>query len=84
MIAVGSFVRRKLYFAWAVDETRAEVRDTEVEEIYGINQYIFQNIHSCYMMFAENMCFWWFLLLFCLYVLKINVHNYIFSASVEY
>jgi hypothetical protein len=47
MIAVGSFVRRKLYFVWAVVETRAEVRDTKVVEIYGINQYIFQKIHSC-------------------------------------
>lgn len=42
-ITVGSFVRRKLYFAWAVFETRAEVRDTKVQELYGINRYIFQN-----------------------------------------
>jgi len=39
--AVGSFVRRKLYFACAVAETRAEVHDKKVEELYGINQYIF-------------------------------------------
>jgi hypothetical protein len=76
MIAVGSFfVRRKLYFAWAVVEIRAEVRDTKVQELYGINHYIFQYIHSCYMIFAENICFWYSLFLFCLYFLKINVHN---------
>jgi hypothetical protein len=83
-IAVGSFVRRKLYFAWEVVETCAEVRDTKVQELYGINQYIFQNMHSCYMMSAENICFWWSLFLFCLYFLKINVHNYTRAVNVEY
>ena len=84
MIAVCGFVRCKLYFAWAVVETRAEVRDTKVQELYGINQYIFQNTHSCYVMFAENICFWSSLFLFRLSFLKINVHNYILSATVEY